>query len=452
MRGGRVSGAITTDVAVIGGGAAGAAAALAARGAGREVVLIRRAWGATALSSGAADLASDPLARPGAPWGEGRSIRESMKTMASLRPHHPWATLSGRFDELDQALQAAEEATSGLLHFPSLDRPNLCLLTSLGTVKTTAGGQDSMTRGELRDGGAPGVVGFRAHPQYDAPFLAQGIGGIPLELDFLNRVDHRGLRPHEIAGLIEADRERFLGCVKAALQPGVERLLLPPVLSEGDPRPLLQWLSKGLDLPCAEWVAGRESLPGSRLQRILEERMEAEGIRLLHGEVISRDGSVEGLHVREATPSVPDPRLFDSASGGRVDPVAESPSWPLAAKAAVLATGKFIGGGVGRAERLREAVFDLPIFVEGKVDRGRWPGDISAPAYRDEQPIFRAGIRIDERLRPMDAGGRLRSNRLFAAGAVLSGNDAARDGAGLGLAWFTGWLAGKEASHVAGEG
>lgn len=451
MRGQAASGPVAADVVVIGGGAAGAAAALAARAMGREVVLIRRAWGATALSSGAADLAPDPMARPGAPQGEGRSIRDSIRSMASLHPHHPWATLSGRLHELDEALQAAEAATDGLLRFPSLDGPNLCLLTSLGTVKPTAGGQASMVEGHLDGNRRVGVVGFRGHPSWDAAILAGGIGGIPLEVDFLNRVDHRGLRPHEIARGVESRRDRFLESLRDALRPGVERLLLPPVMGEGDPRPLLSWLAAELDLPCAEWLAGRQSLPGSRLQRFLEEKMEAEGIRLLHGEVISRDGSVEGLEVRDPTPTIPDLHLFEGAPVGPIDPRA-IPSWPVKAKAAVLATGKFIGGGVGRKERLREAVFDLPIPIEGQIDRGRWPGDLSAAGYREEQPIFRAGVRIDGRLRPLDAWGAPRWKKLFAAGAVLGGNDAARDGAGLGLAWFTGWLAGKEASLGTGEG
>ncbi|HEX9050500.1 MAG TPA: FAD-binding protein, partial [Anaeromyxobacter sp.] len=49
--------ALEADVLVIGGGMAGTIAALAARAAGARVVVVRRAPGATALSSGAVSVA-----------------------------------------------------------------------------------------------------------------------------------------------------------------------------------------------------------------------------------------------------------------------------------------------------------------------------------------------------------------------------------------------------------
>jgi glycerol-3-phosphate dehydrogenase subunit B len=74
--------ALTADVVVIGGGLSGACAALGAREAGAEVLLVARAPGATALSSGAIDFAS---AEDDAPIGE--AARELSRTV----PGHPYA-------------------------------------------------------------------------------------------------------------------------------------------------------------------------------------------------------------------------------------------------------------------------------------------------------------------------------------------------------------------------
>ena len=46
----------------------------------------------------------------------------------------------------------------------------------------------------------------------------------------------------------------------------------------------------------------------------------------------------------------------------------------------------------------------------------------------------------------VDAQGHVRHPRIFAAGAVVRGHDPASDGTGMGVAVFTGWLAGRSAA------
>jgi glycerol-3-phosphate dehydrogenase subunit B len=60
---------------------------------------------------------------------------------------------------------------------------------------------------------------------------------------------------------------------------------------------------------------------------------------------------------------------------------------------------------------------------------------------------FRAGVQIDGSLRALDQGGRPVHPRLFAAGAVIGGHEAASDGTGLGTAILTGYLAGRAAAE-----
>ncbi len=457
MNGRVVSGPIDADVVVIGGGLAGAAAAFAARRHGRSVAIVRRSWGATALSAGTLDLAPDPLAAQGTPLGERRSVLECIRAIARRQRHHPWAVLRDRLGELPPVLAAAREATDGRLSYGALDGENRCLLTPLGTLKTTAGGQDSVPDGDLLRGGTVGVVGFRNHPAWDAVLLARSlqelarlaglrVRAVAVACDALDRVEDFALRPHQLAQRIAADPQRLADSVRRALPAGVDRLLFPPLLGTDDPRPVLALLEAALGLPCAEMPAASTApLPGLRLQRLLEARLEQAGVTMWHGEAFSPDGTPNALCVREAVPPVLDPSHFDEGRA-RVHPQ-PPPSHPVRAKVVVLATGRYVGGGIRREERLRECVFDLPVAVDGAIDAGRWPGALTSHDLGGEQSAFRAGVRVDATLRPLDRDGRVHARTLFACGSVIAGNDPTRDGAGGGLSWCTGWLAGQAAAR-----
>jgi glycerol-3-phosphate dehydrogenase subunit B len=459
---------IEADVVVIGGGAAGAVAALAAREAGLRVAVVRRAYGATAVSSGAADLAPDPVASAASPRGDRRSVRASVEALALRRPDHPYAVLRRRLGELDEALAFAAAATGGALAFAPLDGENRLLLSPLGTVKATAGGLPSILAGELGGAGTVGVVGFDLWPAFDARVVAAGgteaaaraglsARLVPVLLDFLRGAEDPALLPHEVAARIAAPGgvERLAGSIRRAVAGlAVDRLLLPPVLP--DDGAIRARLGEALGIPWAETPAGPPSLPGLRLQRLLDRRLNAAGIALHHGEAVARGGV---LHLRDASPTVLPAERFDGGLEG-VEAVAgaaavvppEPPLAPVQAKAVVLATGKFLGGGLARRNTVEETVFGLPVWPGAPVEPTRWPGDLTAPDLAAEQPYFRAGVRIDDRLRPLGAGGGPARPDLFACGAVLAGNDPARDGAGLGLAMFTGYLAGRGAAAVARGG
>src|SRR5712692_680914 len=112
---------------------AGAIAALSARKRGASVVVARRSLGATALSSGAIDVAPDPAA----PGGDLRSQlvdpQKAALEVARTRPHHPYAILQEKLPRLLEALRFAAEQLPGLIA-PPLPR-NALLPSPLGTVK-----------------------------------------------------------------------------------------------------------------------------------------------------------------------------------------------------------------------------------------------------------------------------------------------------------------------------
>jgi glycerol-3-phosphate dehydrogenase subunit B len=125
----------------------------------------------------------------------------------------------------------------------------------------------------------------------------------------------------------------------------------------------------------------------------------------------------------------------------------------VVARSWVLASGRFVGGGIERRGALVESALGLPVlasegpFADPSVRfAGRPPASLTLRDSRSPQPLLAAGLRVDEELHPLDAEGRVLHERIFAAGAVVGGHDPSSDGTGMGVAMFTGWIAGRAAA------
>jgi glycerol-3-phosphate dehydrogenase subunit B len=118
--------------------------------------------------------------------------------------------------------------------------------------------------------------------------------------------------------------------------------------------------------------------------------------------------------------------------------------WPaqtvVRAKAAVLAGGRFLGGGLyADRERVVEPLFGLPVYQLS--DRNRWHRRL----YLDPQghPINQFGLETDGLFRPLNAHGGPAFPLLFAAGSILAHQDWMRMKCGSGLAITTAYAAVK---------
>ena len=424
--------ALEADVLVLGGGMAGAVAALSARAAGARTVLVRRAPGATALSSGAISVAPDRDAPPDAPLSVRAGPLEAARRIAATRPHHPYAVAGvGR---LGEALDLAARELADVLA-PRLDRPRF-LATPLGGLVAAALCQRSMVDGDLlaHHGGTVGVAGLRGHLAFDAGLVAAGLsrlrgrGGpearaLAIELPRHVRGD---ARPHELALALEPPgaAEAAGEALRARLPSDVAAVLLPPVLGLDPAARVAERIAAAAGVPVAETVSDVPSVPGLRLQRALELRLAAAGVTVLTAAVADVRGP--GVPVR---------------AGGR----------EVRAPAGVLATGRFVGGGIARRGVLVEPALGLAVqAAEGReagVHLAARPA--AALTSRDRlapQALLSAGLRVDAALRPLDERGRPVHPRLFAAGAVIGGHEQATDGTGLGVAILTGFLAGGAAA------
>jgi glycerol-3-phosphate dehydrogenase subunit B len=272
------------------------------------------------------------------------------------------------------------------------------------------------------------VAEFWPNPSFDARLVALGLESaaaaigramtaVPISCRVLSRLEDAAATPFELARRFDSDEQlrKLAEQLRRDLPGGIEAVLLPPWLgmSRLDAAPALSAL---VGMPCCEALSGSPSVPGLRLQNELDRALQAAGVRRVEMEV-------EGVRTEGA--------------GGFTSAVGE-------ARAIVLATGKFIGGGIVRKDgRSREPVFGLPVSTGTRWVDAEYAGSLLGSELFQPQELFSAGVLTDGDLRPLDRDGKPFSDGLFAAGAILAGHDPAADKTGLGLAIFTGYLAGE---------
>ena len=440
-----------SDIVVVGGGIAGCMAALSACqtvGASTTITMVHKAGGATPSWSGAVDVACDlvdttPGARvPG--LARGGAITDNIARLARLRPRHPYA----RFDDssVAAALKALVDAAADIDLVGREDGHNHVLATALGTVKRGAlvARSQHLDLADLAGTGAcVGIVewrdlaGFSARPVVDMLRFAVSLGlsapPFAIEAVVVPRVVSgdvfRDSRAMARAFDDEAVRARFLTALKAAATAHpipLTHLLLPAALGT---LPLgsgaMATLAATVGLPVRELLALPPSSPAERLQRALRATCEARGIVVVDGIVSAPrfdGGRLVGVTIGQGA----EQRTMDCG-------------------ALVLASGRFYGGGLVRDQVAREALFGAPVVSEGTPIDDQFIGAFTGEHVDADHAIFRAGVNVDSHLRLLDRHRRPVAENVIAAGSIIEGYDPARDGSGLGVAAWTGWLAGQRA-------
>ncbi len=430
------------QVVILGGGASGCAAALAAAEAGASVCVVRRAMGATALSSGAVDLGADPLEEPGEPW-TGRPSLEALFRLNRRTGEHP----------LDVAEIGAAEAHAILtslagqlscLEVRPLDRPLLVLPTDLGTFKSTALASPWAAPGNLPElqGAKVGVAGIQGHPGHCPQGLCRSFaalarrGGveleaIPLELPLLGQPGEELAGPVDLARLVERQEKLdplLRHMEKSGKELKLKMVLLPAVMG------LSHWAAsmeriRGV-LPAAEILSSSPpSVPGLRLMADLDRALATKGVDLLQGQAVSY-----------------------KAQGSRLSSVKLAHGRTLKGAAFVLATGKFLGGGISHERgALREPLFDIPVWIGRRGPAPSYPGGYMSREVAGPHPLMTAGVRVDRSMQPLAAQGEALWQNLHASGSVLGGHDYISGRDGLGTAFVTGHMAGMAAAGPKGR-
>lgn len=436
------------DVAVIGGGVAGTVAALRARAAGRSVVVVSMGWGASALTPGLFGFAAQSLASRAVPG------RDAIHALARSAPWHPYAAFPDPVYAIDEAVRFFRAGPAALrLGGDSPEAEPLLVADDRGGLRCADLALATQARGTFRGARATAkrVVGvvdpiglswFHAHSVAkrleSALTGAAKAGAAPwcadtavLGVDFFRRQADALTSATELARMLDVDETaaQFSAAVCEALSlTRVDALLFPPFLGLDGSDGILDRLEADTGLPCAELVGSEPGPGGFRVQRALEAMLGHAGVPIMRARVCAHEASGRLVRV-----------LALSADSGEST---------VLARAVVLATGRFIGGGIDSGRPWREAVFGLPLGARAEFLDGEPPGMLVRDAPFESQALFAAGVRVDTEWRPLDLDRRPRFDNLFAAGDVLGGHDGVADGSAMGVALATGHAAGRNAATV----
>jgi len=408
---------IKCDLAVIGTGIAGMASAMFAANRGISTVLVG-STGEIIFSSGLLDLFGvHPVSEKHLwhdPWA-------GIKALVKDIPEHPYARLKtedirAAFEEILSFLQDA-----GLPYCRNMNR-NVEVITSMGPAKTTYCVPKTMWNGvEALEKKLPcllidirGLKGFSARLIADTlqekwPDLSA------TRISFPGTSDMTEVYPEHMANalVLLQNREKFARIVRPHVK-NAKIIGMPAILGLYRSNEVVADLERLIGVPLFEIPTIPPSVPGLRLKEAFERQLRSMGIQYLSQKQV--------LEVRNGAD-----KNFELYIGN------ETPEQIVQSKGVILASGRFIGGGL-HADRkhIQETIFNLP--VHQPKHRTEW----HSKNFLDPKghSINRAGLEIDDAFRPLDGNDRPAFETLFAAGSILAHQDWKRMkcGSGLGIA------------------
>jgi glycerol-3-phosphate dehydrogenase subunit B len=379
------------DLVVIGGGLAGLTAAIRSLLMGNKTCVISAGASTLSYMSGCLDLCGDG----DHPWQE-------IEQLVQREPGHPYSYLTGQ--EIRAALDffVSEMAVSCPYRTPPDFRRNLWVPTPLGNLRPTylvpegqAAGAESLSLKVL-------VVDLQGCRDFSAAFMAEGLSRRGLQWQAVE-VELGSVQKNsssvELAHSLDHLWPELVPQLKPEVQ-GFDAVAFPAVLGLSDYLLIQQELETALGIPVFEIPTLPPSVPGIRLDQSLKARLRELGGELLFGfpvqELKVEGGSCRGVEV--STPG--QPRLIEGESF-------------------ILATGS-MGQGLGCLGKGASRAAGVSFF------------DPEGPGYA------KSGVLVNERLQPVDAGGKVLLENVFCAGRVLAGYDPFREHNGAGVAIATG--------------
>lgn len=408
---------IACDLAVIGTGIAGMASAMFAANRGISTVQVG-STGEIIFTSGLLDLLGvHPMSEKHLwldPWA-------GIEAMVHDIPKHPYAHL-----KIEDIRAAFEEFLSFLQEagLPYCRRPdsNVHVLTSMGPTKTTYGVPKTMWKGvEAFEKRSPClIIDIRGLKGFSARLIVETLRDKWMDLG-ATRISFPGtakmteVYPEHMANslVLAQNREKLAKIVRPHIK-NAQIIGMPAILGLYRSNEVVADIERLIDVPVFEIPTMPPSVPGLRLKKAFERQLGLMGVKYFSQKQV--------LEVHGG-----DPRDFELHIGN------ETSEQIVHAKGVILASGRFIGGGL-HADRknIRETIFDLPVFQPRH--RTEW----HAQNFLDPKghSINLAGLEIDDEFRPLDGNGHPAFETLFAAGSILAHQDWKRMkcGSGLGIA------------------
>lgn len=443
-----------SDIAIVGGGLAAHTSAATLAQAGADVVMIYPpSPGATALWGGLGQAFGPSTDFPPRSTGQIRAKSvarqqderpfygrraERFERLMVRREFHPYRRAQLSADELQRSLRRAVAA----LGYPGLRvvDDERVIASASGSPVAADLAASSVLGSAVARGESIGIVACAALADWSAPRL---VG----ELDRLSDVGAHLLEASPFADLragsahsvrvatrlgdrLSEDIEALsdvLGEQIARL--GLDAIIFPPCIGRNWQEHAELFAALDAALPCrvAEAAAARNSIHGWRLDRFLRDNVAVETIRARATSVDVAGGGVLRIQTDDET---------------------------VEAESLILATGRWIGGGLPKDAPLREPLLELALWIDGapvpNPDESWLPGLLSEHVFEDH-PLFRAGVAVDDALRPLDRDGQPLADNIYAAGRVLAGTNSFWDGTTEGVDLATGHQAAINALSLFGS-
>ncbi|WP_017531542.1 anaerobic glycerol-3-phosphate dehydrogenase subunit GlpB [Pelosinus sp. HCF1] len=407
------------DIVVIGGGLAGLMAAAAATKRGKKVTLLSLGSGTLTIGGGIVDVmgyleGGIPAATPSA-------------GLLQVGDGHPYKKI-GR-PAIEESIRFFKEICEqeGYSYIGNLDKTQW-IPTAAGTLKPTCLVPKTMDTTELKKADKVTVLGFDALKDFYPSLIAKNFKKIPAfaqkEYEVV-MVDPKLSEGRDVTALDVArwlDTEEGLASCIEKMRNVIDSgsvVIIPPVLGTRPDYAVKEKLEKALGCHFVETASVPPSITGLRLRTMLVRYLKKNGVRIVEQAIVAKSIVEDGKCVAVITEGVDRERTYN-------------------AKSFILANGGFYGGGLlAEPGKVIEPIFNLP--VEAPTDHELWAN--YSLFSSEAQPFAKLGLDVDEKMRPLDANGKVLLNNVYVAGRNLRGYDFSFEKSGNGVAIASGYQA-----------
>ena len=395
------------DLIIIGLGLSGLMAAKTAAEMGKKTLIIGKGIGSLCLFSNTIDVLGN--------LSKGTKMADGLAQWIKDHPEHPYSKLD--WGRIEQTVSSFRSTFQSQYTFQSVDHENCLIPTGAGTYRPTYLIPPTMIARTSFEKGKVLIVGFRGFKDFYADYTADQLKCRGIVIPF-SEFQGQEMIATSIARLMERGsfREALGREVKKHIN-GESRIGFPALLGVHNPLRVKNDLEEIIGVEVFEIPILPPSIPGMRIFKHFKEWLIQRGVTFLLGHSVlkanlnaKRCESIEVSH----------PPLSQSYSADRF----------------ILATGRFIGGGLkADEENIFEPLFNLPLLQPGSRDN--W----FANSFFNSHPIHQAGILTDSSFRPVDEKGEQLLDNVWIAGSILAGHDCIQEKSREGIEIATGYWA-----------
>jgi glycerol-3-phosphate dehydrogenase subunit B len=399
------------DLVVIGMGLSGLMAAKTAAEMGRKVLIAGKGTGSLCLFSNTIDLLGNIPGKT--------DIGDGVSKWIKAHPDHPYSKIG--WEGMSEALSSFISFFPPPYSFQTIRNENCFIPTGAGTLRPTYLISTTMAAGTSLKGGSGLIVGFKGFKDFFANYVANQLKcrGVTLPLA---ETPHQEITATALARMMEKEsfRKAIGREIKKEIQ-GETCVGFPALLGLRNPIEVKKDLEEIIGAQVFEIPILPPSIPGMRIFNRFKERLIQKGVTFLIGHSVSK-ANLKAKRCEEVY--VHKPPISDSYSADRY----------------ILATGRFVGGGLmADEEKIDEPVFNLPIFQPKSRE------DWFKNSFFDNHPIHQAGISTDPSFRPIDERGNLVLENVWVAGTMLAHHHCIDEKSREGIEISTGYWAAKNA-------